>query len=248
MHRTVPGFRTLHFGDVVDRTCSTRSGTTTRSSPSSSAGLLVQSVRRGRRPRLRFAWRSRWRLADALIKLAFRRDPDGDEPCWPRPRTIDPGVPAPQVNAVPEPPSLRGTPARVLAAGRSGTLARSMASSSRGSTRCSSSTCSHSSPALAWRNQTRSPIRSSSAAGPASGVCTSPAPSAASSARPAGRTGPGQAAAAGPVRRRSSRRRARWPARGRAGGPPRRRRTRPGPGARRGTRRTASARTGRSRR
>ena len=30
MHRTMPGFRTLHFGDVVDRTCSTTSATTTR--------------------------------------------------------------------------------------------------------------------------------------------------------------------------------------------------------------------------
>jgi hypothetical protein len=45
------------------------------------------------------------------------------------------------------------------------------------STRCSASNRSHSSPALACRNHTLSPISRSSAGGPSSGVCTSPGPS-----------------------------------------------------------------------
>ncbi len=45
------------------------------------------------------------------------------------------------------------------------------------STRCSVSNRSHSSPALACRNHTLSPISRSSAGEPSSGVCTSPAPS-----------------------------------------------------------------------
>ena len=51
--------------------------------------------------------------------------------------------------------------------------------------------CSPSSPALAWRNHTRSPTARSSAAGPRSGVCTSPAPSAPSSRSPGGYVGTG---------------------------------------------------------
>ena len=60
--------------------------------------------------------------------------------------------------------------------------------SRRRATRCTTSKRSHSSPALAWRNHTRSPTRSAAAALPSSGVWTSPAPSRASSFRPAGRT------------------------------------------------------------
>ena len=61
------------------------------------------------------------------------------------------------------------------------------------STRCRTSKRSHSSPALAWRNQTRSPIARSP---PRTGVWTSPAPSWRSSFRPGGKHGAGEAVAA----------------------------------------------------
>ena len=66
--------------------------------------------------------------------------------------------------------------------GRSGRCRRSR----RRAIRCTTSKRSHSSPALAWRNHTRSPTCSAAAALPTSGVWTSPAPSRASSFRPRG--------------------------------------------------------------
>ena len=62
-----------------------------------------------------------------------------------------------------------------------------------------SSVCSNGSPDLACRNHTRSPIPSSAAAGPVSGVCTSPAPSSPVRCSPAGAHGVGsRSAPAGP--------------------------------------------------
>jgi AcrR family transcriptional regulator len=90
MHRSVPGFRTLHFGDVVDlhlldeeqdnngviadqvaRLLMTQFGELA-SQTGKSSGLADAE-------RLRFALSIAVEAADALIKLAFRRDPDGDE-------------------------------------------------------------------------------------------------------------------------------------------------------------------------
>ena len=98
--------------------------------------------------------------------------------------------------------------------------------------------CSNSSPDLAWRNHTRSPIRRCAAPGPVSGVCTSPAPS-----RPV-RCSPGGSQASAACRGRPSPRppgRRRAPSRpGGTGGVRRgRRRTPPA-----GGRRTGSGRTG----
>ena len=70
------------------------------------------------------------------------------------------------------------------------------------STRCSASNRSHSSPALACRNHTLSPISRSSAGEPSSGVCTSPAPSWGSYRSPSGQVRHGQ-----PVGTRGTRRR-----------------------------------------
>ena len=64
-------------------------------------------------------------------------------------------------------------------------------------TRCTSRTCSNSSPDLAWRNHTRSPIRSSAAGWPVSGVWTSPAPSSPVRCRPGGAHGTGERSVAG---------------------------------------------------
>jgi AcrR family transcriptional regulator len=90
MHRSVPGFRTLHFGDVVDlhllddvqdnnavisdrlaRVLMAQFGELA-SRTSDSSGLAGEE-------RLRFALTIAVETADALIKLAFRGDPDGDE-------------------------------------------------------------------------------------------------------------------------------------------------------------------------
>ena len=43
------------------------------------AGVLVERFGLADEPRLRFALAIAVEMADALIKLAFRRDPDGDE-------------------------------------------------------------------------------------------------------------------------------------------------------------------------
>ena len=195
MHRTVPGFRTLHFGDVVDLhlldeerdnngviadQLARAAGRPVR--PDRRAAAAVRAGDRGRGGRradqARVPARRRRRRAvlteaKALIREYLHRQVDGPPTPADRRRRA-PGV------------GVRGTPGP--RPGRSGTASRP---SSSPSTRCSSSTCSHSSPALACRNQTRSPTRSRSAAAPASGVCTSPAPSVPSSCSPAGSHGVG---------------------------------------------------------
>ncbi|HEX6500411.1 MAG TPA: TetR/AcrR family transcriptional regulator [Micromonosporaceae bacterium] len=78
MHRDTPGFRTLHFGDVVDvhllddehdnnAVIATRLGEVLRTR----FGLAANE-------RLDFVLTVAVEAADALIKLAFRRDPEGD--------------------------------------------------------------------------------------------------------------------------------------------------------------------------
>ncbi|GAA4569529.1 TetR family transcriptional regulator [Micromonospora coerulea] len=78
MHRTVPGFRTLHFGDVVDLHLLDEQ----RDNNGVIADQLarVLSERFGlEAPDLRFHLEIAVEAADALIKLAFRRQPEGDE-------------------------------------------------------------------------------------------------------------------------------------------------------------------------
>jgi AcrR family transcriptional regulator len=78
MHREIPGFSKVHFGDVVDRQLldETRDNNT----------VLVDSLTEVLLPKLgfpsdelRFALVIANETADALLKLAFRRDPLGDE-------------------------------------------------------------------------------------------------------------------------------------------------------------------------
>ena len=88
MHRTVPGFRTLHFGDVVDLHLLDDERDNNAVIVEQLAGLLVDRLRRADEPRLRFALAIAVEAADALIKFAFRRDPEGDERCSPRRRTL----------------------------------------------------------------------------------------------------------------------------------------------------------------
>ncbi|MCP2326338.1 AcrR family transcriptional regulator [Hamadaea flava] len=79
LHRTVPGFRTLHFGDVVDVHLIDAERDNNEVIADHLAELLVLYHSVPDRPRLRFALVIAVEAADALIKLAFRRQPDGDD-------------------------------------------------------------------------------------------------------------------------------------------------------------------------
>jgi AcrR family transcriptional regulator len=79
MHRTVPGFRTLHFGDVVDVHLLDEDRDNNAVIAEQLARLLVDQFGVQDGPRLRFALEIAVEAADALIKLAFRRDADGDD-------------------------------------------------------------------------------------------------------------------------------------------------------------------------
>ena len=79
MHRTVPGFRTLHFGDVVDVHLLDEERDNNAVISDQLADLLVSQLGVSVGPRLNFALTIAVEAADALIKLAFRRDPEGDE-------------------------------------------------------------------------------------------------------------------------------------------------------------------------
>jgi AcrR family transcriptional regulator len=79
MHRITPGFRTLHFGDVVDMNLLDTSRDNNAVIADHLAGLLVDRFAVPDTDRLRFSLAVAVEGADALIKLAFRRDPAGDD-------------------------------------------------------------------------------------------------------------------------------------------------------------------------
>jgi AcrR family transcriptional regulator len=79
MHRSVPGFRTLHFGDVVDLHLLDAERDNNAVIAERLAELLVEQFQLMDRERLRFALQIAVEAADALIKLAFRREVTGDE-------------------------------------------------------------------------------------------------------------------------------------------------------------------------
>ncbi len=78
MHREVPGFRTLHFGDVVDVHLLDAERDNNTIIAEQLAALLVDQFGAAGGPRLDFALAIAVEAGDALIKLAFRRDPEGD--------------------------------------------------------------------------------------------------------------------------------------------------------------------------
>ena len=79
MHRTVAGFRTLHFGDVVDVHLLDVERDNNAVIAERLAELLVDQFQLIDRARLRFSLEISVEAADALIKLAFRREVAGDE-------------------------------------------------------------------------------------------------------------------------------------------------------------------------
>ncbi|UWZ40136.1 TetR family transcriptional regulator [Dactylosporangium roseum] len=78
MHRTVPGFRTLHFGDVVDIHLLDDERDNNDVIVSQLSALLVARFGILDASRLQFVLAIAVEAADALIKLAFRRSPDGE--------------------------------------------------------------------------------------------------------------------------------------------------------------------------
>jgi AcrR family transcriptional regulator len=78
MHRTVPGFRTLRFGDLVDRNLldEERNNDTVFADELSLIMAAYFDMPDG--PQLRTALLIAVELGDALVRLAFRRDPQGD--------------------------------------------------------------------------------------------------------------------------------------------------------------------------
>ena len=79
MHRTVPGFRALHFGDVVDRYLLDEERDNNAVISDQLARLLAGQFREFDPDRLGFPLMIAIETADARIKLAFRRDPEGDD-------------------------------------------------------------------------------------------------------------------------------------------------------------------------
>ena len=78
MHRSTPGFRTLHFGDVVDRYLLDEERDNDTVIAEQLGGLLVDGFGLPDSPVLRLSLSIAVELGDALVKLAFRRDPEGD--------------------------------------------------------------------------------------------------------------------------------------------------------------------------
>jgi AcrR family transcriptional regulator len=78
MHRRVPGFRTLHFGDVVDRNLLDDKLDNNAVIVERLCQLLVTDFGVPEGSYVRDALTIAVETADALIKLAFRRDPEGD--------------------------------------------------------------------------------------------------------------------------------------------------------------------------
>lgn len=79
MHRRIPGFRTLHFGNGVDRHLLEEERDNNAVIVGHIGDLLVNGFGITDGHRLRFALTIMVEMSDALIKLAFRRALAGDE-------------------------------------------------------------------------------------------------------------------------------------------------------------------------
>ncbi len=79
MHRTTPGFRALHFGDVVDPHLLDDERDNNAVIVDKLGALLVGGFGVEDSPRIWSALGIAVEIADSLIKYAFRRHPDGDD-------------------------------------------------------------------------------------------------------------------------------------------------------------------------
>ncbi|MEU9834312.1 TetR family transcriptional regulator [Streptosporangium sp. NPDC048047] len=78
MHRTVPGFRSLRFGDVVDLNLLDPASDNNAVIAGRLRGLLLQEYGMADSEELDLAILIGVEAGDAVLKLAFRRDPAGD--------------------------------------------------------------------------------------------------------------------------------------------------------------------------
>lgn len=78
MHRATPGFRTLRFGDVVDRNLLDEQRDNDTVIAEELSLLMIRYFGMPDGPQLRLAMVVAVELVDGLVKLAFRRDPRGD--------------------------------------------------------------------------------------------------------------------------------------------------------------------------
>jgi AcrR family transcriptional regulator len=78
MHRSAPGFRVLHFGDVVDRHLLAADRDNDGVIARALGQVVVDHADVEPGPLLDLAMLIAVTIGDALIKLAFRQDPDGD--------------------------------------------------------------------------------------------------------------------------------------------------------------------------
>lgn len=79
MHRKLPGFRTLRFGDVVDRNLLDEERDNNTIIVQEMANLLINTFGLPDEPKLRFSLAMAVEMGDALIKMAFRYVHDGDD-------------------------------------------------------------------------------------------------------------------------------------------------------------------------
>lgn len=79
MHRSIPGFRVLRFGDVADLHLLDESADNNAVVADRLRELIVQSTGVADGPDLERAFAIAVESADALIKMAFRRAPEGDD-------------------------------------------------------------------------------------------------------------------------------------------------------------------------
>lgn len=79
MHRDTPGFRALHFGDVVDRNLLDDEHDNDAVIAQRLGEVLATGFGLVGEATLALSLVIAVEMTDALIKLAFRRDPDGDE-------------------------------------------------------------------------------------------------------------------------------------------------------------------------
>nr|WP_240506106.1 TetR/AcrR family transcriptional regulator [Thermoactinospora rubra] len=78
MHRTVPGFKSLHFGDVVDLNLLDSDSENNTVIAGRLRGLLLKEFGLADSHELDVAMLVAVEAGDAVLKLAFRRHPDGD--------------------------------------------------------------------------------------------------------------------------------------------------------------------------
>lgn len=79
MHRTQPGFRTLHFGDIVDVYLLDDSRSNNDVLADRLTALLAERFNMALNHRTLLATTVAVETGDVLVKLAFRKDPEGDD-------------------------------------------------------------------------------------------------------------------------------------------------------------------------